>query len=465
MKKRKYIYITFSLLLMVVTFSLTYAYEPCGVLNSQSDSVVGATMSGLTWTDTGATVPVDLNGYTGDVFVIAAVQSSATGKMTGSWQLTDGSTTSRSISRYLSSGSDYGQATVSHIFSGLSGNPTFQLQHRTDDLTDDLMTTAELVAIPLVSDVGKLLPHDSVNTTTVFSYDEITYATITDTIVAVTLPMSGNVYLAASFNSSSGNVGVGEWKMQYRLVNGIWTDVGWATQRKHGSEADTGAVSLTALAENLPEGDYEFSLAMRTGGKLVNTFDVTFSAIGLMWYETNTEYGFFPSAVGHVDTVKVGTANQKETAVSIPHTIDIASDMQVFMGSHYQMEGNSTVKLDTAVNSAIPYASQELLRTLSNATDIGNGGAVGLSGSLLAESNHNMDLRFEGSNTQATLVNPVLVMVGMSCRTDAPLAISLAEIDGATTAVSPIVYIVIAIVLMLFTLVLLRRWGGKNDRL
>lgn len=425
------------IILLLFVSNVAPVSAACGSLGAATGNVSGTTTTAAnTWQDTGAQATIDLGSNTGDIFVISSIQSSSTANaMTASWQLTDGTTTSTQIERYIASANDFGVGTVSHIFQNLSGSNTFGLQHQTDTNNRNTITTATIVAIPLITDAGNALNHGSVMTTGTYSTSSMAYSVVPDTNTSVLIPTTGDIYVAASLNSSggSGQSSVGEWKLQYRRSpSGVWNDLGWPTQRTLSGNNDTAAVSLTALGKNLGGGSYEFRLAVSSlDARNVNTFNVTLSAIAFVYEYDGSMYGFFPAQQSHSDMVAITQVDTREIVLEVNQDISTESGAQLFMTSQYQMGGNNggtTMTFDVAVDDGTAYQSVDQRRKLSNTGDIGNGGSVGLSGFLTAGSNHDFQFRFESDATPAVLTDPVFVSIGMTCRDNfSPTAVTLLE--------------------------------------
>jgi hypothetical protein len=273
--------------------------QPYSLSSSRATTTLGSSATSV-WadvTDNGAafsvsgTIPGSLG--TGNVLVMASFSANTATAVTDTaqWRLSDGTNTSNVILRTLSSNTnDQGIATVTWLFTGVTGTQTYHLQHKT--LLGNGVRThhATLVALPLaVSDGGTdlALNAGSDNTGT-YEYasasatgENVEKAAGVDLSAAVSLPRAGRVFVAASLNcrpAAGASLHVGEWDLQ---VDGVTISVARRTMQAAGGN-DRGAVTLYGLAEGLAAGTHNATVVVKSvSGQTIVTLNAVVVAVAL----------------------------------------------------------------------------------------------------------------------------------------------------------------------------------------
>ena len=201
----------------------------------------------------------------------------------------------------------WGIGTLIHIFdtSALSGDVTYVIEQSNLSnpktgrnvfssirLTAMALTT-ELNGYELSNDVKRL---DAELNTSSATYEEVIGLTTNN----ITLPIVGDIYVAASINSKAkGNGSVAEYKLEYSDDGGSnWFDLGKSVKRSMINNFDDGIISLVGLLQNQPLGsNYQFRLSHRrvSGTNAIVTHNVNLVAIAL-----SHNVGFFPSFYSEV---------------------------------------------------------------------------------------------------------------------------------------------------------------------
>ncbi|MCK4374187.1 MAG: hypothetical protein KAX19_02625, partial [Candidatus Brocadiae bacterium] len=321
---------------------------------------------------------------------------------TGLWEMREpDSASSQVVERYLSAGAGAGILTTTHVFGGLSsGLRTFELYHKKSSGDGGVRTqNGSLVAIPLVTSTGTALNY-GVDTLggAGSSTTSNTLAPVFGLSTEVTLPASGNIFIAASFSAKTNAMGVGVWDV---VVDG--TAVGTSTQRFFLAGDQGDSVTLFALAEGLSEGDHIIALrAANTDGLTdVTTYNATLAAVALQLDE-NT---YFPSFQASVDQATT-TSGDFDSAVTTDVTLPSPFEYQVFVaGSYYSGALSTTGDYQVGFGG---YNSQLVGQYMAGLTDYGVGGNVGLTtGTPLVADTYEAWLQFRGSSID--IYNPNLV--------------------------------------------------------
>jgi hypothetical protein len=340
------------------------------------------------------------------------------------------------VDRQISSNSDNGIGSVVYRAENITGSHTFELQHRTDSSSRQAVTNGTIVAIPLLTSGAVALNNGFVSTAASHSYALSPYVPVPGSNTSVVLPVAGDIYIVAGFNSSSGigQTTSGEWKLQYRPQSGTWTDLGRPSRRLHSGSSDIGVVSLTALAKNQPANTYEVRLAVSAvNNRNIDTFNLSMAAVALA-YDGGGTPGYFPAFQVDAASYSINPAGTRQIVLENGSAISAESGAQAFMGAQFQMDGvsGSTVfSFDLAIDNGSTLDSLDQNRLLANSGDIGNGGSIALSASLPSGTNPAFQFRAEADRIPASLTNPVLVVIGMTCRDSyAPTAITLFDLKA-----------------------------------
>jgi uncharacterized repeat protein (TIGR01451 family) len=382
--------------------------QPYSLSSSRATTTLGSSATSV-WadvTDNGAafsvsgTIPGSLG--TGNVLVMASFSANTATAVTDTaqWRLSDGTNTSNVILRTLSSNTnDQGIATVTWLFTGVTGTQTYHLQHKT--LLGNGVRThhATLVALPLaVSDGGTdlALNAGSDNTGT-YEYasasatgENVEKAAGVDLSAAVSLPRAGRVFVAASLNcrpAAGASLHVGEWDLQ---VDGVTISVARRTMQAAGGN-DRGAVTLYGLAEGLAAGTHNATVVVKSvSGQTIVTLNAVVVAVALSFDDDGDAASYYelPAWVAAgTNAVPAGTSGDAATKSSLSY----AAGSNVFLAASYYSQTtvsntaqNGLFRLHSAVGDPTSYSSVTQTRSLSGSNDVGSGGSLGLATGLAA---------------------------------------------------------------------------------
>ncbi len=380
------------------------------VTNAQALPAVSATGSASTTsssfsTVTGASVTINTTDVNA-ILVVSTFQldmSEATAAERNAGlriiDVADDNINSGEIHRSLSNAksTDFGIGSVVYIFdvSALSGDRTYSLQHNMSN-NRTLTTNATIVAIALKygseylkNDVQRVSAPVSMSG----SWTEVTGSTTT-----ITSTFDGGFYVAASIQSICTTApAVGEWKLQYQIDSGTWTDLTYAVERSMSNTSDIGIINLVGtLHDGSLAGEYKFRIAHRELSGVAITSVANIVAVSL-----GTIDGVFPVFLKQA-TEATTTSTSLENAVTT--TMTPVANTKLFIHAQYEMsataESNSPT-FDLYVDNAMLDGSNQK-RFLSSSSDYGSGASVGLSDELTADTTYIVSLR-HASTAEVTL--------------------------------------------------------------
>lgn len=308
---------------------------------------------------------------------------------------------------------DYGATTLVHIFdvSSLSGNVSFFLEQY-NNLSGpgrNVETVGYVTAIALNTELNEYVVHSSnkrlggtpVNTTS------STFSTVTGLESdALTLPLKGDVYVAASINcqESGGNEAVGEWVLQYQESGGgSWTDIGFPSQVTMASNSDNLIVTLVGLVRNLDPDDYLFRVGHRkvSGNGTVGTLRSNLVAVSL----THEGRAYFPAFYGEAennDTITGVGSSATLTSATFTSAADISgTGPNMLMHTQYvalahDLENNERMVSKHQVfidNGTTEEGEVAFKRLLADNDDYGAGGFVGLAEDIDGATEYTVSIR------------------------------------------------------------------------
>jgi len=360
----------------------------------------------------------------GPVLVLATFvgTSSSTAAKMATWQLSDGSTNSRPIQRALNDGTkDTGIASVVHVFTDVSSGTAIQLQHKNSGTVPFETRLVNLVAVPLVASNDVTLAYDVDDMgTNVFIATSTNLTAVANLSAQVPLVASSNnaLFVAAAFNSRTpgSNPVNGSWDLQVKATNdSVWATVGTKTRRRLSGVADTGAVTLYAIAEALDPGVYEVRLRAATAdaSEAVSTLNATVAAVALS-YTNATVNGYLPWFQSTVSSA-TATVSALTPIAGLSSTVTLTNAGKVFVAmSNNSKPGGSgggaiAATFDVAFTNSggIAHSSADVVRYMDTQTDVGAAGALTL-GSLAAGT-YTAIGRFARDNKQIVVSDPNLV--------------------------------------------------------
>lgn len=315
---------------------------------------------------------------------------------------------------------DYGIGSIVHIFdiSALTGDRSYLLQHKISN-NKDLTTVATIAAIALKSGSEHLkndVKRVSAPVSMSGSWTEVTGSETT----TITTTVSGGFYVAASVESKATIApALGEWKLQYQIGAGSWTDLTSEIQRSMSNTNDIGNISLVGtLSDSTVAGDYKFRIVHRQTSGAANTTVANIVAVSL-----GTAGGIFP-VFSHTAT-KSTTSTILEDAATVTMTPSV--NTKLFIHAQYEMSAtaeSNAPRFDLFVDNAM-LDGLDQKRYLSDSSDYGSGASVGLSDELTASTTYNVSLR-HASTSNVTLTTSDISLNGFELTVGSvPLPIEL----------------------------------------
>lgn len=422
-------------LLSFFNFQIAYA-QTSDYLKSVTNSGSGTTTNNSqAWTDL-FSITIDLGSNITDtkyVLVTASINMRPDGSSTAAreanyniYRSDDATDESGIIKRQIKFNTEanvesWGIGTLVHIFdvSELSGSKTYTLEHSNQggmNTGRNVYSSARLTAVALSTatkhyelsnDVIRV--GDAGSTTTSAAYAAVANLT-TD---AITLPIKGDIYVAASVNGKATiNVEtVAEYKLEYSTDNGSnWADLGKPIKRSMINSWDDGIVSLVGLLQDQdPDNDFKFRVAHKrvSGTGTVTTHNCNLVALAL----AHDNGGSFPAFYSEVGTTGVDIAGVSTSAASVTSTTftaatDISSTgTNLFVNSQYlvnasglnestpqRMRAGNQLYVDdgtTTVNA------EEYYRYIADNSNFGAGGFIGLMEDLESEGSYTIGMKHQ----------------------------------------------------------------------
>jgi len=319
------------------------------------------------------------------------------------------------------SGGDEGIGTLVAVFtiSGATTPRTYTIQHKMVGTAKPSESTATITAINLTTSGTEALNNSFMAITGGIDggvETEIgTFATVTGTVSgAITLPVPGGLYFAASINSLSStgtSSNEGEWQLQYKKESsGSWINLGNPVQRTLGNSNVEGIVSIVNVLENQPAGDYYFQLLHRiSGGSSFTLTTFNTSVVGLALSTALGEaFSTFKEEVATVD-------NTTTSFVTASTNTFTAAGTQAFLHAQYIMSSSNTSVAPgfkfTASGGSLLTTSNINYRALADVDAVGSGGQVGLITDLTATTSYSAYFQTQ-STSGLTLTTSEIVFAG-----------------------------------------------------
>jgi len=310
----------------------------------------------------------------------------------------------------------WGVGTLVHVFdtSALTGDKTYTLEHSNQgnsSLGRNVYSSARLTAVALTTELTSVeLSNDVKRLSSGVNTTSATYAAVTGlSTSSITLPIAGDIYVAASINSrANGGGSVAEYKLQYSTDAGVnWFDLGKPVKRSMINTFDDGIVSLVSLLQNLGIGsDYQFRVAHKrdSGSNTITTNNANIVAIALSHIN-----GYFPSFYSEVGTVGiditgVSTAETEVISATFTAAADIgAVGTDLYVHSQYlvsasnlnegtpqRMRSHNQLFLDDGI---VVQAADTYYRYIPDNSNFGSGGFIGLAENLTGGGSYSVSMR------------------------------------------------------------------------
>lgn len=423
--------------IFILIFQLSYGQD---YLESATATGSGTT-SGIGWSNVTSTT-IDVTNVS-KVLVTASMNMRSDGANTNTreanyriYRELAAADNSGIIKREIYSNSEtgvetWGIGTLVHIFdtSSLTGNVTYTIEHSNQTAANNrnVYSSINLTALALTTKTnGNELSSDVKRIGTGVSIPT-SYQTVTGLITnAITLPIEGDIYVAASINSTANYAWftgdrVAEYKLQYSTNNGVtWSDLGKPVRRSLYVSSfwvsgfnDSGIVSLVGLLPNQNAGStYKFQVLHKIEGGFVEEFKTENS--NLVAVALAHDDGNFPSFYSEVGSPGVSITNTGAiTPITAPVTsssFTACSDIgstgpNLFVHAQYlvsaanlnetatppqRMRASNQLFLD---NGTTEISADNYLRYIDRNGRFGSGGFIGLAQDLDSEGNYTVSMK------------------------------------------------------------------------
>tara|TARA_R110002050_G_scaffold97893_3_gene203428 strand:- start:489 stop:3602 length:3114 start_codon:yes stop_codon:yes gene_type:complete len=423
---------TFALSCILWITSLGLQAQNYDYLASVSDTGSGVTTNNSqNWTDL-VSVTIDVTNIN-QVFLSAGINMRTDGSSNNGreanyniYRSDDATQNSGVIKRQMRANSEpgvesWGVGTLVHIFdvSNVSGNKTFVLEHSNKGGTDNgrnVFSYARLTAIAMTTQIN----HNDLNTDVkrLSTYDNTTsssYSAISGLVTdSLTLPVEGDIYVAASIDSKSntGNT-EGEYRLEYSTDNGAtYTSMGKSVKRTMVNTWDDGIITLVGLLQEPGVlNSYKFRVAHRrnSGSGTISSGNANLIAIALShpgggyfptFYSENDATGASVTGAGNKVTGIVTNsfttepnigANKVDMFVSTQYLVS-ASNLNQTANPPQRLRGENQLYITSALGTveAEPY-----YRYIADNSMFGAGGFMGLAENLDGSTNYTLGMEHE----------------------------------------------------------------------
>lgn len=340
---------------------------------------------------------------------------------------------------------DKGVGSLVYIFdvSGItSGTRTFSLAHKVTG-TKETQTTASIVAIALNTDSVPypLLDHDLKSIIAFVETSSSVFSAVTGLVTGtVSLATAGDLLVIASINSqSSGSAATGEWTLQMKKGTGEFTDIGTPISRTLSGTADQGIITLIALIEDETVDDYYFQVAHRAVTGRVQTLNTSLVAVSLGYLKGGTEVRKFECDVTSPSTDPTTTLTTTSPAATLS-TIQ-AKGNNVLLLTQFGMQATGPAISNYTLTSNVgSVSSTTMQRRMSNDTDQGSGGIVGLVSGLIPSAEYDFDFNHFLSETGVTLTTKDITFAAIQLTdtyVDVVLPVTLSSFEANYTNSKP----------------------------
>ncbi len=400
-----------------ILFTINVKGQTTIVANSTNTSLVASSTSNNTWTDVGS-VTVNLNAGK-DVLVLSTMESDVTdgnSDLTCNYRLSDGSTQSPAISRYVESKDydDFGLSATGYIFnypSGSTGDKVFYLQHsKSEPGTSKQFHSKAIIVAMVIEDANVDIPNSIKTTgdvtTTSTSYEQVT-GTKTD---AISLTKPGGIYLTTSFTTYmttdiTATVG---YVLRYSTDGTNFTEIPNASISRTNSQF-SGVATISVLFEHQDAITYYFDVAHKTNTGTLTTSNLSLCAVGLV----DASGKVFPTFKITGQSDDNATTGWEDAATIL--TTSVNGTNKLFMHSTFNMSSASVVnpaafQLEISGTGA-SFTPQSLQRYVP-AGGTGSGGIVGLATGLNAYTDYTVKLQHKCINSGVTLTTSNANLVG-----------------------------------------------------
>ncbi|MBI9038753.1 MAG: T9SS type A sorting domain-containing protein [Bacteroidales bacterium] len=385
------------------------------VANTINTSGTTTSVSANDWENVGSAVSVSLNS--GDkVLVLGTMEADITSgnsDITCGYRLSDGTTNSPVINRYVASKvyDDAGMAAIGYIFtySGASGTKNFNLQHaKTTESGANKQFTTKVVLVAMVIDDANVSLPNSIKTTGDVNTTSTTFVQVTGSKTdVITLTKPGGIYLTTSFSTFGSEALTAEYVLRYSTEGSNFTEIPNTTISRTNS-TNPGAATISVLLEHQAADDYYFDVAHKTNTGTLTTSNLSLCAVVLV--DGNGKV--FPTFKLTGQSDDNATASFEDVASDV--TTSVNGTNKIFVSSTFNMSSASVVNnaaFQLAITGTDASFSQQILQRYVPAGETGSGGIVGLATGLNAYTDYTIKLQHR-STAGVTLTTSNANLVG-----------------------------------------------------
>ncbi len=407
---------------------------------SFSQGSATSSTSSNTWNTVASTV-LSLSAGT-KVLVEATIEVEVTvgnSDINTQFRLTDGTTDSQTIDRYIATKTytDKGIVAISFIFdygAPLTESKTFSLEQAktTTGASKQFTSKAVITAIEIASNTI-ILPNEQA-TTAAASTSSATYIAAATTNM-ITLEKTADIYIVSTFSTSTTDTSAtGAWSLQESTDDDTFTDIPNSEITRSiiaTGNNGIGAATIVTLIKNKPAGNYYFRLGHKvTNGTNITTSGTTISAVALRSTIATGDHVF--PAYSDFPPNDTSTANSYEEINSAPITAPTNgfTDNKFFMHASYNMlaSGNNVVyatyKFGSSAGGTLTLF--EIQRYVP-VDKTGSGGLIGIVNNINQGDSFNASFQHKNSGATGTLTSSNVNTIGFFLNSDPDSTLSIEE--------------------------------------
>jgi hypothetical protein len=412
-------------------FSTSFAVAQIELAASSSQGSTTTTGNGVNWTSVVATTfTPNVGTSVTKVLVEATIEAEVTSgnsNIESIFRLTDGTSFSRTISRYVATKTydDKGIVAISYIFEyspAFTTPKTFTLQHTktTSGASKQFTSNAVITAIEIASD-NVILPNNQ-GTAASVSTTSATYNTVAT--ASINLVNAADIYVITTFSTAiaAGSNVLGGWAIADNSSIIGNTEI----TRTIIDPTSIGAATIVTLIENVPAGIHNFTLEHKSDG--INTLETTEVAISAVAF-TSTSGEIFPTFSSLNDTGTSTTNTYTDLAsATITAPNNGFSNNKLFMHASFNMSAtiDNIVYATYQFTSTATFTSFEIERYVPNG-NTGSGGLVALVIGINEGSSFNVGFQHKNSGASGTLTSNKVNNIGLFLNSDPNATLSVEE--------------------------------------
>ena len=422
---------SFTLFVLFFFFNITFCNAQKELAASTNQGSATTSGNGVNWTSVVSTTltPIATTAVT-KVIVSATIEvdvTSGNSDIECLFRLTDGTSNSRTISRYVATKTyeDKGIVAISYIFDyspAFSTSKTFTLEHTktTSGASKQFTSEAVITAIEIASD-NVSLPN---NQGTAASASTISSSYNTVATASITLANAADIYLVSTFSTgiTTGTNVLGGWAIAQNSTINSNTEI----TRTIISPTAIGAATIVTLLKNQSVGTHTFTLEHKSDGtNSIVTSEATISAVAL----TSTTGEIFPAFndLNASGTSTINTFSDLATATLTAPTNTFTNN-KLFMHTSFNMGAtdDNVAYATYRFTSTGTFTPFEIERYVLNG-NIGSGGLIGLVTGINEGDSFNVGFQHKNSGASGTLTSSNVNNVGFFLNSDPNASLSVEE--------------------------------------